>query len=258
MRISLILLGLLALTACKEEELTSVAPIRGLKTHLIEEAKDSTLRRFPAVLEPTSLNTLSFEVAGKLEAVELEVGQRVQAGQKLLSLDTTSFQLQLDNAEAGIVAAQAARNNAADDFARQQDLFERGTITKVARDNAESEAIATNARLEQAIKARDSALETLSKTTIASPIDGVINAVDAISFSTVSPGAPMVSLYAPDAFEISFSVNFETASQLVVGTPATIRLADLPDVSTAEQKPATGAEQKSATWCRALGRDALK
>ena len=41
----------------------------------------------------------------------------------------------------------------------------------------------------------------------------------------------MVSLYAPDAFEISFSVNFETASQLVVGTPATIRLADLPDVS---------------------------
>ncbi|MEO9827193.1 MAG: hypothetical protein ABJF50_22555, partial [Paracoccaceae bacterium] len=29
-------------------------------------------------------------------------------------------------------------------------------------------------------------------------------------------------------------------------------------MSTAEQKPATGAEQKSATWCRALGRDALK
>ena len=231
MRILPILLGLLALTACKEEELTSEAPIRGLKTHLIEEVKDSTLRRFPAVLEPTSLNTLSFEVAGKLEAVELEVGQRVQAGQILLSLDTTSFQLQLDNAEAGIVAAQAARNNAADDFARQKDLFERGTITKVARDNAEAEAIATDARLEQAIKARDSALETLSKTTIASPIDGVINAVDAISFGTVSPGAPMVSLYAPDAFEISFSVNFETASQLVVGTPATIRLADLPDVS---------------------------
>ena len=41
----------------------------------------------------------------------------------------------------------------------------------------------------------------------------------------------MVSLYAPDEFEISFSVNFDTVSQLVVGTPATVRLADLPSVT---------------------------
>jgi len=231
MRILLISLGLLALTACKEEEQASEPPVRGLKTHLIAEAQDSTVRRFPAVLEPTSLNTLSFELAGKLDAVGLEVGQRVQAGQTLLSLDVSAFQLQLDNAEAGIVAAQAARDTAADNLERQQNLFERGTITKVARDTAEAEAIASEARLDQAIKARDSAADTLERTAIVSPIDGIINAVDAVSFSTVAPGAPMVSLYAPDAFEISFSVNFETASQLIVGSPATIRLADLPDVS---------------------------
>lgn len=231
MRMAVVLFGLLALTACKEEEQTSEAPIRGLKTHLIEEAKDSTVRRFPAVLEPTSLNTLSFEVAGKLDAVGLEVGQRVEAGQTLLSLDTTAFQLQLDNAEAGIAAAKAARDNAAENLTRQQNLFERGTTTKVSLDNAEAEAISSEARLEQALKVRDSAEDTLARTAVVSPIDGIINAVDAVSFSTVSPGVPMVSLYKPDAFEISFSVNFEVASQLVVGTPATIRLADLPDVS---------------------------
>ena len=41
----------------------------------------------------------------------------------------------------------------------------------------------------------------------------------------------MVSLYAPDEFEISFSVSFDTVSQIVVGTPATVRLADLPSVT---------------------------
>ncbi len=225
------MLGLLVLTACNEEEETSDPPIRGLKTHLVAEASDSTVRRFPAVLEPTSLNTLSFEVAGKLEAVSLEVGQRVEAGQTLLALDTTSFQLQLDNAEAGITAARAARDNAAENLERQEKLFEQGTTTKVVLDNAKTEAVATEARLEQAIKARDSARETLGKTTIASPIEGIINAVDAVSFSTISPGAPMVSLYAPDEFEISFSVSFDTVSQIVVGTPAKVRLADLPSVT---------------------------
>ena len=231
MRLVILISALVALSACKEEEQAGTPPVRGLKTHLVEASSDSTVRRFPAVLEPTSLNTLSFEVAGKLEAVALEVGQRVEMGQVLLELDTTAFQIQLDNAEAGITAAQAARDNAAENLARQEKLFEQGTTTKVVLDNAKTEAVASEARLEQAIKARDSARETLGKTTIASPIDGIVNSVEAVSFSTVSPGVPMVSLYSPDEFEVSFSVNFDTVSQLVVGTPASVRLADLPSVS---------------------------
>ncbi|WP_299861330.1 efflux RND transporter periplasmic adaptor subunit [uncultured Hoeflea sp.] len=233
MRNTLTLILLLALVACKQEEQAADPPIRGLKTHLISEAQRTTVRRFPAVLEPTSLNTLSFEVAGKLNAVLLEVGQRVEQGQTLLELDTKSFQIQLENTEAGVVAARAARDNAIDNFKRQEQLLERGTVTRVARDNAETEAIAAEARLEQAVKARDSARETLEKTSITAPMDGIINAVDAVSFGTVSPGTPMVSLYSPDEFEISFSVNFDTVSQLVVGTKATVRLADLPSVNLA-------------------------
>jgi len=233
MRTAIFLSLILALTGCKEEEQANDPPIRGLKTHLVADAQQTMVRRFPAVLEPKSLSTLSFEVAGKLNAVPLEVGQRVQQGQTLLELDKTSFQIQLDNAEAGIVAARAARDNAVDNLERQEQLLERGTITKVARDKAETEAIAAEARLEQSIKARDSARETLGRTAITAPIDGIINAVDAVSFGTVSPGAPMVSLYASDEFEISFSVNFDTVSQLVVGTQATVRLADVPSLTLA-------------------------
>ena len=231
MRIVPFLLLIFVLAACTQESEATDPPDRGLKTHLISESKASTVRRFPAVLEPTSLNTLSFEVAGKLSAVELEVGQRVEKGQALLTLDTTSLQLQLDNAEAGIAAAQAASDNAADNLSRQEDLLKKGVVTKAARDNANTQAISTAAQLEQAIKARDSARENLSKTTLVAPINGIINSVDAISFGTISPGVPMVTLYSPDEFEISFSVNFDTVSQLVVGTPAIVRLADLPSVS---------------------------
>ena len=231
MRIVPIIFLMFALAACTPESEATDPPIRGLKTHLIAESKDSTVRRFPAVLEPTSLNTLSFEIAGKLGSVELEVGERVKKGQALLELDTTSLQIQLDNAEAGIAAAQASSDNAADSLARQEQLLKDGVVTKAARDNAKAQAVTAKAQLDQAIKARDSARETLSKTTLSAPIDGIINSVDAVGFSTISPGVPMVTLYSPDEFEISFSVNFDTASQLVVGTPAIVRLADLPSVS---------------------------
>lgn len=231
MRKFLIFTVLLALVACKEDDQATVAPIRGLKAHLVADAEKSTIRRFPAVLEPTSLNSLSFEIAGKLDAVSLTVGQRVKAGQTLLSLDTTAGQLQLDNAEAGVPSAQVARDNAVDNLARQTQLLEKGVITQKTLEDASTQAAAAQAQLEQAIKNRDSMRENLSKTTILAPIDGIINSVDAVSFGIVSAGAPMVSLYSPDQFEISFSVNFDTVSQLVVGTPATVRLADLPDVA---------------------------
>ena len=197
MRILFLCLMMFGLVACKEEEQASEPPIRGLKTHLVSDAQNSTVRRFPAVLEPTSLNTLSFEVAGKLGTVELEVGERVAKGQVLLTLDTTSFQTQLDNAEAGIAAAQATYDNAADNLARQEKLLEQGTTTRVGLDNARTEAIASKARLDQAMKSRDSARETLEKTTIVAPIDGIINSVEAVSFSTVSPGVPRVITVQP-------------------------------------------------------------
>lgn len=155
MRTVLSLLFILALAACKEEEQAAEPPIRDVKTHLIAQVERTTVRRFPAVLEPTSLNTLSLEIAGKLNAVPLEVGQRIVQGQTLLALDITSFQIQLENAEAGIGAAQSTRDNAVDNLERQKQLFERGTITKVARDAVETEAIAAEAHLEQVIKSRD-------------------------------------------------------------------------------------------------------
>ncbi|WP_425037273.1 hypothetical protein [Primorskyibacter sp. S187A] len=72
-----------ALAGCQEEDQAVDPPVRGLKTHLIADIERTTVRRFPAVLERTSLNTLSFEVAGKLNAVPLEVGQRVKRASRV-------------------------------------------------------------------------------------------------------------------------------------------------------------------------------
>lgn len=54
-------LVLFALTACREEEETAEAPVRGMKAHLVTATPNVETRRFPAVLEPSEITSVSFE-----------------------------------------------------------------------------------------------------------------------------------------------------------------------------------------------------
>ena len=70
---------------------------------------ESRARRFPSVLQPEDVSSLSFEIGGQLKAVTLTVGQKVQLGDMLAEIDPRSLQTQVDQASAGAAGAGAAR-----------------------------------------------------------------------------------------------------------------------------------------------------
>lgn len=202
--------------------------IRGLKTHVVTQTEVSMVRRFPSVLQPSDLTILSFEVPGALQQVELSIGQLVSEGEVLARLDPTSLEIELENARAVVAQSEAEHENASRTLDRQRTLFDRGSVTQVAVDTAETAFLATQAALNQARQVAEAAETDLTKTTLRAPFSGVVNSVSATSYATVGATAPIATLYAPDQFEAAFSVNFETAGQVVVGTPARLRLADIP------------------------------
>ncbi|WP_164727036.1 efflux RND transporter periplasmic adaptor subunit [Shimia sediminis] len=217
------------LAGCWGEELEPPKEIiRGLKTHIVTETEVSMVRRFPSVLQPSDLTTLSFEVPGSLQQVNLSIGQVVSEGDVLAQLDPTSLEIQLENTLAVVNQAKAEHENATNTLERRRTLLERGAVTQVAVDNAKTEFLASQAALNQAQQMAEAARTDLTKTTLHAPFAGVVNSVSANSYATVGAGVPIATLYAPDQFEASFSVNFETAGQMVVGTPARLRLADVP------------------------------
>lgn len=219
------------LLGCREDEASPEPVIRGLKVHEIAELERTQTRRFPGVLEPADLTVLSFEVGGALGALDLDVGQRLTAGETIARLDPSSLQLQVDSAQAAVEQAQATSRNADETLARQEELLSRGTTTRVTVDEARTQAEAAQASLEQAEASLESARESLERAELRAPFDGIVNSVEATSFSTVGAGTPIVSIYSSDDFEVSFSVSFDAVSQLVVGTPARVRLADRPDIT---------------------------
>ncbi|MEM6496884.1 MAG: efflux RND transporter periplasmic adaptor subunit [Pseudomonadota bacterium] len=209
------------------------APVRGLITMVVQSAEETTRRRYPGVLEPTDITTLSFEVAGKLEEFNLQVGQRVKKGDVLAQLDSTQFKADVESNEASVADAKARLEQDQDRLARFEKLAKTGAATRVSVDDAATDVRSRKATLTQADRALANAREDLTKTTLYAPFDGIINSVDGQSFQTVAVGSQITSVYQTTDYEVSFSVNFTTVSRLVVGTPAIVRLADDPSVELA-------------------------
>ena len=59
-------------TGCGKTVEPETVPVRGLKTILIEEAQNLSVRRYPSVLQPVDTSTLSFEIPGRLNSLGLE------------------------------------------------------------------------------------------------------------------------------------------------------------------------------------------
>ena len=205
-------------------------PVRGLRTVLIKESEQTTVRRYPSVLQPAEVTTLSFEVSGRLKAVSLDVGQRVETGDVIAEIDTISLQLQLESAQAALQQAESSARNAREDFERKDELLKKGVTTKAAVDQARTAMETSAAQVAQAQKQVETAESNLGKAVLTAPYSGIVNTVQVESFANVAAGAPVATIYAADTFEAAFSVSFDTVNRLTVGKKASIRMADSPEI----------------------------
>ena len=146
--ISAILVTGLQGCAEKKQE-ASEQPVRGLRAYKVAATAESRVRRFPSVLQPADVSSLSFEIGGQLKAVILTVGQKVQLGDVLAEIDPRSLQTQADQASAGVQQAQALLDNAEADFQRKDELLKRGVATQAVFDQSR----ATSAQLASATRA---------------------------------------------------------------------------------------------------------
>ena len=225
--------AMMVLTACQSEDNTAMdaePAVRGLRTVLVEAQESTTIRRFPSVLQPAEVTTLSFEVGGKLGPVDLKVGQVVQEGQLLASIDPKSLEIQVESSEAAVAQAQATAENALANLERQKELFDKKVTTRSNLDAAQTTANTSAASLQQAKKQLENAKENLGKADLRSTIDGIVNSVLVEPFSVVAVGTPVATLYRSDGYEISLSVSYDVVQRLAVGKQATVRLADSPDI----------------------------
>ena len=245
--ISVVLVAGLQGCGDKKQEATE-QPVRGLRAYKVAAKAESRVRRFPSVLQPADVSSLSFEIGGQLKAVTLTVGQKVQLGDVLAEIDPRSLQTQVDQASAGVQQAQAQLDNAEADFQRKEELLKRGVATQAVFDQSKATLLSSRAQHDQARRQLDLANHNLDRSKLLAPFAGTIARIEVKSFAQIAGGQPITTLYSDDRFEMSFLAPSPTFQSLKVGQLVDVKIADKPDLSLKGEIKELGskAEQVSA------------
>ncbi len=137
---------------------------------------------------------ISSEVAGRVEQVDVEVGDRVVKGQALVSVAPRTFELRLRQAEARIQAAKADLELARRELARKQDLVSDKTIPQAAFDQAQARHDLAAAALLEAVAIRDLAQHDFEVSVIRAPADGAVTGRSVVAGQWADVGGGLLEM----------------------------------------------------------------
>jgi RND family efflux transporter MFP subunit len=158
--------------------------------------------------------TISSEVAGKVDRVLVEVGDRVAAGDPLVDVDRGTFRIYLQQAEANLAAANADLELAEKDLERKRDLRSDETIPQSVFDQAQAAHDLASARAAAASAALDLAQRNYDRSSIRAPSAGAITQRMVVAGQWADVGAGLLNLAVGNKIKVSARVPEAWAPEL--------------------------------------------
>ncbi len=157
---------------------------------------------------------ISSEVAGKVDRVLAEVGDRVAAGTPLVEVDRETFRIYQQQAEANLAAANADLALAGKDLERKRDLRSDETIPQSAFDQAQAAHDLGVARVSAASAALDLAKRNYDRSVIRAPAAGAITQRLVVAGQWAEVGEGLFHLAIGDRIKVSARVPEAWAPEL--------------------------------------------
>jgi RND family efflux transporter MFP subunit len=171
-------LALLAvsLAGCNDKVAEKATPSRPVLVATVHYEAESPERSFVGTIKPRIETDMGFRVPGKVAKRLVEVGQTVDVGQPLATLDEVDLKLQAEQAEAELRAATGVLAQASAAETRARELRAKGWATDAQMDQARATADEARARLNRAQRSVELTNNSLSYATIAADSRGVVTA----------------------------------------------------------------------------------
>lgn len=159
-----------------------------------------------AVVIPVKDAELSLPAVGKVAAVDVGVGDRVTAGQTLVTLDTTVLEARVREAEANLLAAEV-----------QLKYNRRLGLDEVHIETSEADVARAQALLDSAKAVLD------SQSTLTAPFNGTIVSLDIAAGEIVVPGQIVIVLGDLSRYQIETTdLSERDVTRVQIGQPANI------------------------------------
>jgi RND family efflux transporter MFP subunit len=192
---------------------------------------DTVIKQVPLTGTITSAQVarVSAEISGKVAAVNVEVGDRVESGAALVELDREIEKLTLAALRASTRQAAAELADAKRRYQDAKRLREQKSISENQLRLLEAEVEVDGATLKQKKAEEQRQQARVERHTLRSPFAGVISERLTESGEWIEPGRPVVTLVAIDNLRIEFRVPQEFYPRINSQSTISVTLDALPD-----------------------------
>jgi RND family efflux transporter MFP subunit len=164
-----------------------------------------------------------------VQGLAVSVGQSVSPGYVIAQLDPRDYELQVQEAQAGLTRALASRRNATAERDRVRELYENDNASLSQWDQARAVAESASAQVESHEKRLELAQLQLDYTRLAAPIAGAIATVDVEVNENVQAGQPIVTLSSSALTEVVVDLPASVITAIREGANATVECDSIPD-----------------------------
>lgn len=170
------------------------------------------------------------QISGQIVELPIIDNQVVHKGDVLFVIDRIDYTLALQQAEATLQSRELSKKIAEEDAKRRTSLGDRAVSTEEIQTAENTQAVA-EAGYQQALAARDTAKVNLDRTTVYSPVNGIITNLHLRVGDYATPGATKLSIIDSDSFWIAGYFEETKLPNIHIGDFARVKLMGVgPDV----------------------------
>ncbi len=199
--------------------------------HEFEDITDTV-----GTLKAREVNLLSPKVAGNVDAVLVDIGGRVEAGQVVIVLDNTNFELAVTQANAGCRSAKAAVAQTKSQLDQVEKEYGRATrllagkvipqsrfdATEAAYNTARDAMTVMEGNYSQSLAALKTAREHLKNARIRSSITGIVVNRNVEVGQSVAPGVQVLRILDQTAMKVDVGLPENDFGHINIGDVAVV------------------------------------
>lgn len=226
----IISLLIITMISCKSDEKTTIEDTSSVIAVKVNQVAAEQLTPFLSVSGKIQAETsadLSTRMMGYVTKVHVNVGDKVNKGQLLVSINNADLQAKRAQSNAGITEAKAAFINAEKDYNRFKNLFADNSASQKELDDMSARYEMAKARLEAANQMKNEVNAQFAYSNISAPFSGVITSKTIEPGDMANPGMPLMSIEVPGDFEVVAMVPETEISQIKNGIEVDVQIASI-------------------------------
>ncbi len=205
-----------------KKELTNNEPAIAVQVSGISANSNSEFVTASGKIEAENSANVSTRMMGYVTKVHVKVGQKIAAGQLLVSVNNTDLQAKKAQVDASILQATAGYNNAKKDYDRFVALFAQQSASQKELDDMTSRYEMAKAGLEGARQMRNEVMAQFSYSNITAPFSGEITNTFVKEGDMANPGMPLVSVEGVSRMQVTAMVSESDIVQIKNGMPVKV------------------------------------